>query len=355
MRFNCAELEKFVQKIFQAGNVPAAGAKALAEVLVKTDMRGVFSHGVVRSARYLDCIRAGGIHPDAALKTIAETPASFRFDAAGGLGIPASLEAVDRLIERAKTLPIAVATINHSDHFGAAGYYALRCADAGLIGFAMSNTCPLMAPTNGATARIGNNPFAYAAPAGKKYRAVLFDICMSTVACGKIAIAAAEKKPIPFGWMLDKEGRPTDDPQWCFDGGVLLPFGGHKGYGLAMMVEILTGALGGAGMLSGVNSWNTVPGRDADTGHAFLAINPEFFGGLAEFERRMEAMIDEIVTSPKAPGCDRILYPGELEFERERRAVETGLELPEASVAELKRAAELTGLAFETEKLAFRR
>jgi len=221
----------------------------------------------------------------------------------------------------------------------------MRCAEAGLVGFCMSNTCPLMAPTGGASLRIGNNPFAYSAPAGK-YRAVLFDICMSMVACGKVEIAAAENHKIPLGWMLDKHGNPTDDPKQYFDGGLMLPFGGHKGYGLAFMVEIMTAILGQAGTLSEVKSWNTVPERDANTGHCFIVINPEFFGGLSQFEARMEHMIAEIIQSPKAPGVERIYYPGEIEFQKEADAKENGVILPEASVEQLRRALKLVNLPF---------
>lgn len=121
----------------------------------------------------------------------------------------------------------------------------------------------------------------------------------------------------------------------------MLPFGGHKGYGLAMMVEMLAGVLAGAGTLSGVNSWNTIPGQDADTGHFFLAINPEFFGGLANFTTRMEKVIEELTAAPKVDGVQKIYYPGELEFISEKRAQENGIDLPDASAAELDRADKL--------------
>lgn len=221
----------------------------------------------------------------------------------------------------------------------------MRCAEAGLIGFCMSNTCPLMAPTGGASLRIGNNPFAYSAPAGR-YRAVLFDICMSTVACGKVEIAAAENRKIPLGWMLDRNGNPTDEPKEYFNGGLMLPFGGHKGYGLAIMVEIMTAILGQAGTLSEVRSWNTTPSQDANTGHCFVTVNPECFGGLKQFESRMEHMISEIVNSPKAPGVEKIYYPGEIEFMKETDAGKNGVILPDASVEQLRRASELVDLTF---------
>lgn len=341
-RFDAAKLKKFTAEVFEKAGIPSEDAAVMAEVLVTTDMRGVHSHGVVRSARYIDCIRAGGIQPAATPEVLEESPSHLRIDAKGGLGIPVSFKAVGQVIEKARKAPIAIGTVNHSDHYGAAGYYAMLCAENGLVGFSMSNTCPLVAVTGGASAAIGNNPYAYAAPAGK-YRAILFDICMSVVASGKIEIASQEKKKIPFGWILDKEGRPTDNPDDIYHGGIMLPFGEHKGYGIAVMVEIMTALLGNSGLMSGVKSWNTVPGRDADTGHCFMAVNPQFFGGLSLFQSRAEQMIEEIKASKKAEGVKKIYYPGEIEFEKETDALRNGVPLSEASLNSLQRAAALVG------------
>ena len=337
MKISVSELTSRCREPLLRFGVPEPAAARIAAVLVSADARGIHSHGVIRLARYLDCIAAGGIIPDAETRIIDEGPAFLRVSANGGLGIPASCETVDRMIAKAAAMPLVAATVNHSDHYGAAGYYAMMCADAGLIGFSMSNTCPLIAVTGAAAAGIGNNPFAYAAPAGK-FRAVLFDICMSVVASGKIILAAADNHPIPEGWILDKHGNPTTDPQAIYDGAIMLPLAGHKGYGLAVMVEMLAGVLAGAGTLSGVNSWNSVPGRDADTGHFFMAINPAFFGGLDAFTARMENVITELVSAPKAKGVSKIYYPGELEFLSEDRAMTEGVELADGSVAELERA-----------------
>ena len=342
MKIPMNELAAHARKLMERAGVPEPAARRVAETLVSADARNIHSHGVVRLARYIDCIQSGGIRPDAEVKIIDEGPAFLRVSANGGLGIPASCETVERLIAKSAAMPLAAASVSPSDHYGAAGYYAMKCAEAGLIGFSMSNTCPLIAVTGAAAAGIGNNPFAYAAPAGK-YRAVLFDICMSVVASGKIMLAAADNRPIPEGWILDKHGKPTSDPQAIYDGAIMLPLGGHKGYGLALMVEMLAGVLAGAGTLSGVNSWNTVPGRDADTGHFFMTVNPAFFGGLDNFTARMEKVIEELTSAPRLDGVEKIYYPGELEFISEHRAETEGIELPEGSVSELERAEKLVG------------
>ena len=142
----------------------------IADVLVTTDMRGIHSHGVVRLARYLDCIRAGGIQPAAEPVTLSESANSIMASAAGGLGIPASVKIARRLLDKAEKSAIAIATINQSDHYGAAGHYAMMAAERGFVGLSMSNTCPLVAPAGGRAAAIGNNPFAYAAPGARETR-----------------------------------------------------------------------------------------------------------------------------------------------------------------------------------------
>ena len=342
-RWLAEELKARVVAICRAGGIPDADAGMIAEVLVTTDMRGIHSHGVVRLARYLDCIRAGGIKPAAELVVLSESANSIMASADGGLGIPASVKTMRRLLDKAEKSAISIATVNHSDHYGAAGFYAIMAADRGFVGFSMSNTCPLVAPSGGRAAAIGNNPFAYAAP-GVRHRAVLFDVCMSKVAAGKLVIAAEAGKKIPTDWILTKDGKQTDDPNEIWHDAVMLPFAEHKGYGFATLVETMTGVLAMSGMLGGVHSWNTQPGRDADTGHCFMVVNPTFFGGMDAFKTRIDTMIDELKRCPTVDGVSEVLYPGELEWRREAAALAEGIELPEASEKELSRAAELVGL-----------
>lgn len=343
MKRRVSELKDKVAAICRAGGIPDADAATIADVLVTTDMRGIHSHGIVRLARYLDCIRAGGIKPDVEPAILSESANSIMASANGGLGIPAAVKVMRRLLDKAEGSAISIATLNHSDHYGAAGHYAMMAAERGFLGFSMSNTCPLVAPTGGRAAAIGNNPFAYAAP-GRKHRAVLFDICMSKIAAGKIELARGAGKKIPTGWIITADGKDTDDPNDYWRGAAMLPFAEHKGYGFATMVEAMTGALAMSGMMSGVNSWNTQPGRDADTGHCFIVVNPAFFGGKDAFRERIDSMIDELKRCPAVDGVAEVLYPGELEWRREEAALAAGLELPVASEMELARAAEMTNI-----------
>ena len=337
MRFNVEDLKRRVTQIATKAGIQQEDASYIADVLVTTDMRGIHSHGVVRMARYLDCLHAGGIHANVIPKTISETATSLQVSAAGGLGIPAAVRTMNRLLEKAVNQPIVMGTVNHSDHYGAAGHYSTMAADRGFLAFSMSNRCPLVVPTGGRAAAIGNNPFAYSAP-GRKYRGLLFDVCMSKVASGKLIFAAKEHKSIPEGLILTKDGNPTTDPNEIWNGAIMLPFAEHKGYGFAIMVELMTAVLGMSGMMSSVHSWNETPGRDANTGHAFIIINPDFFGGEEQFRARVDAMIDELKACPTQEGISEILYPGELEWRREAEAIQNGLELPDASVKQLERA-----------------
>ena len=162
---------------------------------------------------------------------------------------------------------------------------------------------------------------------------------MSKVAAGKLVIAAEAGKKIPTDWILTKDGRPTDDPNEIWKDAVMLPFAEHKGYGFATMVEMMTGCLAMSGIMSGVHSWNTVPGRDADTGHCFMVVNPAFFGGQEAFRDRVDAMVAELKRCPTVEGASEVMYPGEIEWRREAAARKDGIILPEASEKELARAA----------------
>lgn len=341
--YSASALESFCADIFFKSHVPILDAEILAQTLVRTDMRGVHSHGVVRISRYLKCVRAGGINPNIEPSILAEGPNFTRYDGRSGLGIPLAMKAVRRAVDIARQHTIGLVTVNHSDHFGAAGHYALYCAEQGMIGITMSNTCPLVAVTGSAGRVIGNNPLAYAVPA-QKYRAVLYDVSMSVVASGKVELAHSHGERIPFGWILDPLGNPTTDPRHIYQNGAMLPFGGHKGYGLAVLVEVLAGALASAGILDEVKSWNETPGKDANTGHCFIAINIANLLSLEAFRHRIDDMITRMIQAPRAVGVDRIYYPGEIEFEREAAAEIGGIRLPDASVTALHEAADMVGL-----------
>ncbi len=325
-------------------------AQTVAQVLLSADKRGVHSHGCVRMEGYVDCLRTKGVKGDARWETVSEGPAYALLNANQGLGIPVSVAATELAIEKAAETGIAIVNVYNSHHHGACGYYTMMCANAGMIGLAMSTGDTIMAVTGSASRSIGNNPFSYAVPAGK-YGAVCYDIAMSTVAAGKISIAAEEDRQIPLGWLLDCLGNPTTEPKDYDRGGALVPFGGYKGYGLSMMVESLAGILSGAALLEDIHAWNKNPDQGGNVGHCFIAIDPKRINPGFDLPGRAEEMLEKLTGSPKAPGVERIYFPGQIEQEKEAAANAEGIPLPQATENALARVAALTGLAFEKETM----
>jgi ureidoglycolate dehydrogenase (NAD+) len=245
-------------------------------------------------------------------------------------------------VGKAKSTGIACATVSNSGHFGAAGYYANVAAWEDCIGIGMCNVDPGVAVPGSRGAVLGTNPFAYAVPDGKG-RTVFLDIATSVVAAGKIYQAQAAGKRTPEGWLVDGNGLPTTDPSGYPKVGALQPMAGHKGYGLALMVEILTGLLSGGAFGHDVVSW--VTGRDpVNQSLTFIAVSIEAFMPIEVFTTRMARIAQEIRSAPKAVGAERIYLPGEKEWENREIALREGLRLPPDVIASLDGLAEDYGL-----------
>ena len=345
MTYSKAYLSDYCKNALTGVGVSAEHAEAVAKVLTSADERGVHSHGCVRMEGYIECLLSGGIKADAQWEILSEGPAFALIDAKQGLGIPVSVAATELAIQKAKKSGIAIVNVNNSHHHGACGYYSLMCAKEGLIGLAMSTGDIIMAVTGSSKNSIGNNPFSYAVPAGK-HGAVCYDIAMSTVAAGKISMAADEGRSIPLGWLLDKDGNPTTDPNDYAKGGPLMPFGGYKGYGLSMMVESLAGILSGAALLKDIHAWNKNPDQGGNVGHCFIAIDPKLINPGFCVPERAEEMLDQILATPKAPGVERIYFPGQIEQEKEATAQANGIPLPPATEHALEKVAAMTKLPF---------
>lgn len=345
MAINCNELKKYCVDALTACGVGAADAETTASVLVNADMRGIHSHGVIRMIGYVDCLKSGGVRANAVPHIVTETPSGALVDADQGLGIPASVFATEIARKKAKETGVAIVNVFNSHHHGACGYYSQSLAMDGLMAMAMSTGDVIMAASGSASRAIGNNPFSYALPAGK-YKAVCYDVAMSMVAAGKISIAADENKAIPFGWLLDPEGNPTQDPKEYDKGGALVAFGGHKGYGLSIMVEAFAGLLSGGAMLSDIHAWNHDPDHSGNVGHQIIALDPVRLNPGICMPKRVEEMIEDLASARRAPGVDRILFPGQLEHEREAAAIRDGVNLPQATLDAMRKVAERTGLPF---------
>jgi len=336
-----------VVAVFERLGVTCEDAEAIARVLICADQWGVNSHGVLRVERYVRCLQSGGISAHAELVIEQQSGSWARASANGGLGIPASCKATALAIRLAKEKGIGVVNVRQSHHNGAEGVYADEIARQGMIGMVMSTGNPIMAVTGSCEATIGNNPFAYAVPAGK-YGTLMMDVAMSAVADGKVQLAKATGKQLPPGCILDKNGRPSVEPEEYLSGGVLLPFGAHKGYGLSVMVECMAGILSGAALTPDINSWNETPGKCGNTGHLIIAMDIEKMMPVEAFTKSVETMIEQFKSAKRAEGVEEIYYPGELEQKRKAEAGDMVTIIP-STWESLCRAAEAVGLTMKKE------
>jgi LDH2 family malate/lactate/ureidoglycolate dehydrogenase len=336
-----ASLRGFATAAFEAVGVPPADAALTADTLVEADLRGVHSHGTWWLTTYTRRLRQGGLNPRPNLCVLRETPAMALLDADDALGQVASAAAMRLALEKGAASGVGAVGVRNSNHFGAAAYYAMLALPQHQIGFATTDAEATMGPAGGAKLTVGNNPLAFAVPTGSDFPLVL-DMAQSVVAWGKIFLAAQRGERIPPGWALDAAGRPTEDPQAAMDG-LLLPVGGHKGYGLALMLEVLAGVLTGGAFGLGMP-----PMADASAsqghGHFFLAVDIAHFLPLDEFYARMGTLIAEQRSAPPAPGVDRTYLPGEIEHLKREARLREGLPLEPYVVASLHSLAEELGI-----------
>lgn len=345
-RFPYETLHGFVTSLFAAVGYSDVDARSAATSILIADMRGVETHGVQRVRFYLTGLGNGSIAVDAEMSVVQERASTIAFDGHHGLGLLNARRAMERCIEKAGETGICLATIRNSSHFGIAGMYPLMAAERGMCGMAMTNTSPVVVPMFAKDGVLGTNPIAFAAPTGGD--PFCLDMSTSTVALGKIEVARRLGIPIPEGWSVDAEGRPTTDP---FAHRGLSPLGGsratsgHKGYGLGLMVEIFCGQLAG-------NPWSKNVGRTHGTGdagvngHMLMAWRVDAFRDLDDFTREMDAMIAELRAmdvSEEYRG-QQVLVPGDPEMAAERENRRLGIPVRHAVLEELNAEAARLGV-----------
>ncbi len=342
-RLSVEKLRKFcVEALMKAGLQPDDAA-IVTDVLVMTDMWGTFSHGTGALRNYLISLRAGGMDPHGKAEVVTEGDSWAVVDGHSGMGMLACCLAMNTAIEKARTNTITWTGVRNSNHFGAAGYYAYMAVRHDMIGIAMSNADPNMVVPGARGRIIGNNPLAYAVPAGEGHP-ILLDIALSAVAAGKILSMKTLGQPIPPTWLADAEGMPaTEVGDWPSTGS-MMPMAGHKGYGIALLIEAIAALLPGAGVLNEVKSWIMDPTAKGCLGQAFIVINPGAILPIEDFKRRVDAMIRTIHESSRSKDSARIYLPGEIEWERREDALKNGIPLPEVVLASLYGAAQDAGL-----------
>ncbi|WP_206789707.1 Ldh family oxidoreductase [Amycolatopsis sp. MtRt-6] len=325
------ELTGEIARIFTAAGLSEPAARVVAESLVDADARGIPSHGTMLVPMYLERIRRGSVSTEETAVVVSDVGAVATLDGRNALGQLTGDQAMRLAVEKAKQYGIGAVTVRHAFHFGGAFRYALAAAARGCIGVAAANTRPLMPAPGGAAPVVGNNPLALAAPVPGRAPIVL-DMALSEAALGKIRLAAADGRTIPATWSTDADGIPTTDPVAAL-AGMLLPASGPKGYGLAVLVDVLTGVLSGGASgpeVAGLYADTAVPN---DCAHFFLALDPAHFGD--GFHERMRTFADRLAASPVAPGYDRVYLPGELEALRHEQARAEGIRLTPAVRAAL--------------------
>ena len=340
-RIDPGQLLDFAAAVYIDAGMPDDDARLVADTLVQADLWGHQSHGVLRLGWYRDRIRNGVMTPVTEPEFEVDAGAVAVINGGDGVGQVLAHRACAEAVRRAKQHGIAAVGVHSSNHFGTCMYYTRLGALDGCVMVLTTNGGPAMAPWGGMEKIVGTNPWSVAAPAGK-YPPLLVDMANTGVARGKIYLARNKRLPIPLGWALNRHGEPTTDPQEAIDG-IILPMAEHKGYAIAVMVDMLSGVLTGSGFLSAVHSpYKT--SEKSNCGHLMVAMNIEAFQALDKFQNRMEEFVEELKSVPTAPGHDEVFYPGEIEAANDVRNRREGLLLAEDTLASLREIAEETGL-----------
>jgi LDH2 family malate/lactate/ureidoglycolate dehydrogenase len=339
-------LRPFVASLFAAVGVPDVDAETVAEVLVEADLRGVESHGTTRVAGYVSMIKGGLLNPKPTVEVFRDTPSTAMLEGDRAFGIVVAARAMRLAIDKAARAGVACVTARNVTHTGMVGFYPMLAARAGMIGVAMNNGPAILPPFGGRTPTVATNPFSVAVPAGAE-RPIVLDMATSIVAGGKLRLAAKKGLPIPEGWALDRNGVPTTDPGEAISHGFIQWAGGYKGFGLATVVEVLSGVLSGGLFGRDVPAMRDF-GRDPlITSAFFMAINVETFMPLAEFGARVDRLIGHVKSSAPAPGVEEVFVAGELEFRRQAERARDGIPLSDVVCRELERLAAEHGVRCE--------
>ena len=348
-RVDHRKLTRFVASSFEKLGVPKEDADIAANVLVQSDLRGVDTHGVIRfspRAWYVKWLTEGSLTARPKIQVISESASTALIDGDCGMGMVIGHRAMEMAIEKARGSAVAMVAVRNSRHYGMSAYYAMMALPHDMIGIAMTNASRQVVPTFGREAKYGTNPLCFAVPADKQMPFVL-DMATTTAAAGKLELAARLGKSIPGGWALDENAASTTDPRVAQKARRLLPLGGtresgsHKGYGLAILVEILCGVL--TGTMTALNA-NQDP-----RGHFFGAIRVDAFRPIAEFKRDMDRLIAELRSTPPVAGQERVYVAGEIEFETAQERAEHGIPLHDSVLKGLRTVAEQVGVPYDLE------
>jgi L-2-hydroxycarboxylate dehydrogenase (NAD+) len=347
---NREKIERFVSRVFHGLGVPEKDAETAARVLVMADLRGVDSHGVIRVSPhnwYVKALRDGVMNPKPVIRVIEDKPASAVIEGDGGLGMVVGHRAMELAIDKARRAGVGFVGVRNSRHFGMAAYYSMMALPHDMIGISMTNAGRQVVPTFGREAKYGTNPISLAAPAGAELPFVL-DMATTTAAAGKLEVAARLGESIPLGWALDPDARPTTDPNTAQKARKLLPLGStreggsHKGYGLAIMIEVLCGVL--SGTVAAMS-----PPHTGVRGHFFGAVDISAFRPLEDFKHDMDRLIRDLKATAPVDGQDRVYVAGEIEYETAEGRTARGIPLYASVLKGLRELSEQLQIPYDLE------
>jgi LDH2 family malate/lactate/ureidoglycolate dehydrogenase len=333
MFIDIEEIREFSKQCLLNVHMPEDEAEIITEVLLEADLREIHSHGFLRLPIYIERIQKGLIRNEAQLTFENENETIAVIDGEYSAGQVVAFKAMEKSIEKSEKSGIGVVAVKNSNHFGISGFYSLMATEKDKIGIVFSNVAPLMPAIGGAEKVIGNNPLSIAAPSGDNEPVVL-DMALSNTAFGKILFAKEKGQDIPEGWGVDLKGKSTTNPDDVINGGFLSPVGGPKGFGLALMVEILTGVLSGGQYSKMIPSMYDVSQKQSIS-HLMITIDIKTFIPLELYYSSIKQLISFIKKSKKAEGVDQIYLPGEIEFVKEKNNREKGVPMQEQTFNKL--------------------
>lgn len=355
--FPIEQLQHFSAAVFEHFGVPGDDARQAAAVLAASDLRGIESHGVARLHTYFDMLQLQRINPRPQIRVVRQSASTATVDGDNGLGLVVGPKANEIAMAKAEDAGSGWVSVCNTNHYGIAGYYVLQALERDLIGWSMTNSTKLVAPLWGADRMLGTNPIAIAFP-GHRHPPIVIDMATSACAYGKIEMARRRHEPVPRGWAIDRQGLDTEAPQAMVEGGALLPLGsfrpmgGHKGFCLAAMVDILCCCLSGANW----GPWappfalrQEIPARSVGRGigHFFGAMRIDAFIDPDEFKSQIDDWIETFRQTPPQPGTPGVVIPGDPEREAEQQRRQHGVPLIQPVIDELRDISQQTGIAFD--------
>jgi LDH2 family malate/lactate/ureidoglycolate dehydrogenase len=328
-----SELNAMCVSVLHKIGVPQSEAEIVSDNLVKANLRGIDAHGVFFLPRLVRKVLNKTIVPGAETRVVSESGSTALMDGGHGFGQVIGVRAMKMAIEKARAHGIGAVSARNTNHFGILSYYAMLALEFDMIGLVLCNAGPCVAPWGGRTPILGTNPLCFAIPSGKA-RPIVLDMSTSAASRAKILLAEQKKENIPEGWAIDREGRPATDPKAALEG-ALLPFGGAKGYGLSLVVDILAGALADTACGTDVKAMTFLE-ETSNMGQFYAAINVDSFVPIAKFKARVDALINSIKNSSPSEGLEEVLLPGEIESREEEKRLREGISISDETWRNLK-------------------